>query len=129
MGEDFLRKKTDQFIRLRNRGYERLIKRNLFSSSPAQEAIEMTGSLCASNPPPTGTRVWAQIEEDGSVCFFAGPEACVRVPEARARDLRPLIERGTIIGEILASDPEFGHIRLRLTLLHGDVDERSAGAR
>lgn len=120
MGEDFLRKKTDQFQRLRGVEFTRLIERHLFSGSPANEAIETTGSLSSPTLPAPGTKLWSRIEDDGSVSFFTGGDRCATVPETRAHELRPLIEAGTSIGEVVDVDSSLGQIRVRLTPINGD---------
>jgi hypothetical protein len=81
VGEDVLRKKTDQFQRLRGVQFTKLIERHLFSGSPAREAIETTGAIDRSHSSPA-TR-------------------CVTVPETRAHELRPLVEAGTSVGEVI----------------------------
>ena len=115
MGEDFLRKKTDQFQRLRGLQFTKLIERHLFSGSPAREAIETTGALSSPQAPPPGTKLWPRLEDDRSVSFFSGNERCVTVPETRAHELRPLVEAGASVGEVINVDPTLGHVRVRLT--------------
>ena len=119
VGEDFLRRKTEGYLRRRNRGYARLVQTNLFSTAPATEATEAVGVLCASEPPPMGARVWPKLASDGSVSFFRGNDTCVHIPEARARSLRGMLDSGSVVGEVVASDNELGHVRLRLTRLDG----------
>jgi hypothetical protein len=115
VGEDFLRKKTEQFVRRRGVDFMRLIDRHLFSGAPAREATETTGSLSSPKPLPTGTKLWSKVEGDGSVSFFAGRDRCVTVPETRARELRPLIEAGTSVNEVVIVDSALGQVRIRLT--------------
>lgn len=122
MGEDFLRNKTEQFVRYRNRGYARLVEANLLSGLPAEESTEVTGAACSTTPPKIGEYVWPHAASDGSVVFYAGDEECVRVPPARAGDLPKLIQDGSVVGQIVDTDAELGHVRLRFKRMEGNDD-------
>jgi hypothetical protein len=124
VGEDFLRKKTDQFQRLRGVQFTKLVERHLFSGIRATEVTETTGSLSSQNAPAPGTKLWPRVEDDGSVSFFAGNDRCVTVPGVRAQDLRPLVETGTSIGEVVTVDASLGHVRVRLTPTEINGDPR-----
>jgi hypothetical protein len=120
VGEDFIRKKNEQFVRLRAADFTRLIERHLFSGARAREATETTGALRAPQPPPVGAKVWPRLEDDGSVSFFSGSDLCATVPEMRARELRPLVEMGRTINEIVNIDSALGQVRIRLTPTNGE---------
>jgi hypothetical protein len=121
VGEDFLRKKTEQFVRLRGVEFARLIGRHLFSSVAPREAVETIGSLVSPITPPSGTKLWSRNEEDGSISFFAGRERCISVPTVRAQDLRDLVSAGKSVGEIVDINLALQQARVRLTPITEDA--------
>jgi hypothetical protein len=118
MGEDFLRKQSDRFVRTRNRGFSRLVEQNIFTGNPVNASLETTGTQCG-EPQPPGTRVLPHVHSDGSVAFYRGDLECARVPQSRAKELNDLVRGGTVVGVVVSTDPDLGHVRLRLTPMDG----------
>lgn len=113
MGEDFLRKKTERFIRCRQRDIDHLLETTLLSGIPAAESIEITGAACTSPLPTPGSFLWPNTEKDGSVTFFDGDQECVWISPARAQDIPGLTSGNGMIGQVIETDPELDSVTIR----------------
>jgi len=88
MGEDFLRRRNDRFVRRRDACLGTLLERDLFSMIPAAVTTTVYGSIL--HEVATNTPLWSpELEAGRSVRFYSGPvptvEVCGPAAEALAR--------------------------------------------
>jgi hypothetical protein len=60
MGEDFLRRKNESFIRYRDDVFKSAIEPDLFSDASATECVRIVGTIPEGATPAVGDELWAQ---------------------------------------------------------------------
>lgn len=107
MGEDFIRRRNDRFLRLRDVRFARLVERDLFSGADPQCVTDVPGTVLPDSAVSPGERVWGQADRDGeSITFYRGDTPVVRVSEPTAEGLLAGFDRDaeTLVGVVTEVD-------------------------
>ena len=114
MGEDFLRRKNERFVRLRDAYFERIIERDLFSDHHAAERTELIGRSSKASELAVGDELWADMTDSGSDAqFFRGDQEAVICNGRSADHLRQQAStNGIVIAKVAEIDPEDGFVVL-----------------
>ena len=105
MGEDFLRRRNDRFVRQRDAALGRLTERNLFSTVPPTATTAVHGFVL--HPVVTGMELWSvQLGADRPIHFYRGAELCVEVTGTAAESLmRAFASSGAeLLAEVIELD-------------------------
>lgn len=104
MGEDFLRRKNESFVRRRDAHFERLVEPDLFSESDAHEHIEVMGRIVEGTRLSAGDELWAPaVPTAEPVPFFYGDRPALVCDGPAAEHLRDEAARahGGIIAKVV----------------------------
>ena len=78
MGEDFLRRRNDRFVRQRDACFRMLLERNLFSMIPPPITTTVYGSILQTVA--ANTELWCpELELGHPIRFYRGQEPSVEV--------------------------------------------------
>ena len=108
MGEDFLRRKNETFVRRRDAHFERIIEPDLFSDTHAQERIEVIGRVANGIELVAGDELWASDTSSAKeVRLFRGDQEAVICQGPAAQHLSEEVTTGgTMIAKIMEVEPD-----------------------
>jgi hypothetical protein len=115
MGEDFLKRRNDRFIRQRDAYFVALVEPDLFSELAPITTATIYGAIL--NAVPANCELWTpEINAGGPIRFYNGDEPAVEVEGAAAEHLSR--EYGNIgaplVAQVVDSDLDEGIVRLRV---------------
>lgn len=89
MGEDFLRRKSESFVRRRDAYFVELVEPDLFAATHAREQTEVVGQVAAGIALELGDELWSPPSaKSESVRFFRGDREAVICDGLSAEHLR-----------------------------------------
>ena len=108
MGEDFLRRKNETFVRRRDAHFEQIIEPDLFSDTHAQERIEVIGRVANGIELVAGDELWAPDTSSAKeVRLFRGDQEAVICQGPDAQHLsEEATTGGTMIAKIMEVEPD-----------------------
>jgi len=114
MGEDFLRRRNDRFIRQRDARFMQLIERDLFTALPPETITTTIGWVLAAVEP--ANELWCHKAQAGTgLRFFKGDQLAIEVAAADAASLVELYGSETpLVAEVVEVDSEEGLAFLRV---------------
>jgi hypothetical protein len=119
MGEDFLRRKNESFVRRRDAHFRRLVEPDLFSESDAHQHIEVVGRIVHGTQLSAGDELWApDVPTSDPVPFFRGDRVALVCDGPAAEHLRDEAAgaRGGIIAKVAELAP-VDHLAVITTVL------------
>lgn len=125
MGQDFIRRRSDRFRRLRDENFTRLVEPNLFSETNPRCVTAVPGMVLPQAAVSSGDHLWA--ETDGAaerIRFFRGDTPVVEVSADAALALGASLESGggMLIGLVTEVDEQNALATLRLCDATADDD-------
>jgi len=103
VGENFLRRKSESFVRRRDAHFQRLVEPDLFSESYAHEHIEVVGRIVHGSELSAGDELWApDVPSSKPVPFFHGDRVALICEGPAAEHLRneAARARGGVIAKV-----------------------------
>ncbi|MCC7536891.1 MAG: hypothetical protein IT379_11790 [Deltaproteobacteria bacterium] len=114
MGEDFVKRRNDRFVRHREACFAAQSSPDLFSAVPPEAVVTVLATAIAEVQ--ECRELWTpNVNAPGPIDFYDGDIAVVRVEGADADHLRARDDDAPMVAQVLQVDREHGLVELKVT--------------
>ena len=115
MGQDFLRRKNDGFIRQRDKRFADQTERDLLGAIPPEMVVNLCGT--AVGPVTVAEELWTpEVTPDGPIEFYRGDSLAVRLDGPAAAHLREQCAEAhvQVVARVVELDQDHGVVELNI---------------
>lgn len=115
MGQDFLRKKNDRFMRQRDQRFAAQTSDDLLAAIPPEMVVNLCGR--AVGPVMIAQELWTpEVSSDGPIEFYCGEQPAVRLEGAAAAHLREQCaeSHSQVVAQVVDLEKDHGLVTLKI---------------